>query len=132
MKKLLLAATAALFASTAYAGAAQMPDALVGQWCRTSGDDVRGWYVKAKTACKATRPITFTINKFGMWIKLAGIKPMIMCLPQQVQSTDPDWEFSWSITADCGADDNSTPVYRITFDFDDVVTAPNKVMITKR
>jgi hypothetical protein len=128
MKKLLIAAAMlAAFIGNANA-AVEMPESLFGQWCRTRGTDDHGFYVKAKNFCKETRPLVFQVIKFGFWIKLVNVKTKIMCVPQQIDALDHGW--GWRVVADCGADDNSTPIYRMGFTFEDVVTS-NDVVITR-
>jgi hypothetical protein len=104
--------------SAMQANAAEMPKHLTGQWCQT-----REWsdqygkggdFIKAKNVCKEARPVVYDIHQVGFWIKLAGVQARIMCGPLKVEI----WAHGWSVVADCGADDLSTPVYRSEFTFE--------------
>jgi hypothetical protein len=90
-----------------------MPDFLAGQWCLTSGTNVAGTYTRAKNFCKESRPVAFQITRYGFWIKLANNNIKIICSPETVSV----FASGWHVVAACGADDNSTPVYRLGFTF---------------
>ena len=68
-----------------------MPPALTAQWCQV-GD---GAYVAAKRFCAKERD------------------PMYLCVPQEVTATGS----AWRVAADCGPNDNSGPVRRLSFTF---------------
>jgi len=108
------------------AHAAEMPQYLVGDWCQTSGNNTGGDYIKAKNFCKETRPIAFIVRSVGFWIKLSGAKTRIICAPTDVEP----FAHGWAVSADCGADDNSTPVYRMEFVFEQYGHGP--MMISSR
>jgi hypothetical protein len=115
MKPLAIAAMLIAMLSSS-ANAAEMPKHLVGQWCQTveRTDNGDGNYIKAKNFCKETRPVAFTIHQLGFWIKLANVRAQILCKPLEVEN----WAHGWNVVADCGADDLSTPVYRLGFTFE--------------
>jgi hypothetical protein len=58
--------------------------------------------------------VVYDVHTVGFWIRLADVRPLIMCVPVEVEL----WAHGWLVTADCGADDNSTPVYRMGFTFE--------------
>jgi hypothetical protein len=120
------AALLAAFTAPALANDREMPKHLAGQWSQTSGTNNQGDYTKAKVACKATRLVVFTIHPVGFWIKLADVKPQIMCVPHEVEG----FKLGWHVVADCGADDLSTPVYRMGFTFA-TTDDDNKVSLTR-
>src|SRR6516162_981612 len=89
-------------ASTANAAAVELPASLTGQWCQTTmtGDPGEGDYVKAKNYCRSDRPVVFHIHKQGFWVKLADVRPMVMCVPRKVEP----FAHGWLVVADCSAD----------------------------
>jgi hypothetical protein len=109
--------------SAAHANAAEMPQVLTGQWCQVS---VRDNFIKAKNACKETRPMIYVIHRFGFFVKLADVKIRALCVPLETQA----WRNGWMVLADCGADDNSSSVQRFefTFEFD----GSDKAVISSR
>jgi hypothetical protein len=88
-----------------------MPEFLTGDWCQVGAD----FFVKAKNYCRETRPQAFIIRQVGFWVKLADVKTKVICVPLKVEP----WAHGWNVTADCGAEDNSTPIYRFEFTFED-------------
>ena len=135
--KKLLSATAVVAALVGKADAAtMMPEYLTGQWCGVQtplgwlknyegGVLLEGDYIKAKNFCKETRPMIFDIHQVGFWIKLADVQPRIMCVPRKVEI----FAHGWSVVADCGAEDLSTPVYRMGFTFE--TWQQGKVAVTR-
>lgn len=112
MKKL-IAIAAMLVATAATAHAEQMPFALQGQWCMTSGTPEIGNYIRAKNFCRADRLMVFEVRQQGFWIKIANTEAKVMCVPRSVEAFNKGWD----VAADCGADDLSTPVKRLDFSF---------------
>ena len=134
MRKLLLAAVAlAALSGTANAQRPMLPDELTGAWCEVGKTEItRGLYetnyAKAKTSCRADRPTVFTIHPVGFWIRLATVKSaQIMCVPIEIKKVLT--EKMWDVTADCGADNNSTPIYRIVYTF--TVDENNKLSVMR-
>jgi hypothetical protein len=134
MKKITLALFVAgtLLALTSGANAAdemteKMLESLTGQWCQISGTSIHGEYRKAKNYCREDRPVSFIVHNPGFWIKLRNVKTKIICIPQGVEP------FAlgriWDVDAICGAENNSTPVYRLSFTFEK--QANGNMMITK-
>src|SRR5262249_19335132 len=127
MKTLLAsAAVVAALASPALA-APRMPDYLVGDWCQTVGSNTTGDYVKAKKFCKETRPLSYIVRSLGFWIKLSGAKTKILCTPTGVEP----FAHGWLVSAACGADDNSTPVYQMEFVFEQYGNGPMTISSKK-
>jgi hypothetical protein len=112
VKKLVAIATM-IVATAATAHAEQMPFALQGQWCMTSGTPEIGNYTRAKNFCRADRLMVFEVRQQGFWIKIANTDAKIMCVPRSVDAFNKGWD----VAADCGADDLSTPVKRLDFSF---------------
>jgi len=126
MKKLLTSALLAVaIATPGQANTARMPDALAGEWCQTSGTNDIGDYIKAKNFCKETRPLAVYIHPVGFWIKLATVKTRVLCIPLRIE----DYARGWLVVADCGAEDNSTPVYRFGFTFE--ISEPGRIAMTR-
>jgi len=109
------------------AHAAEMPQYLVGDWCQTSGSYTIGDYIKAKNFCKETRRIAYIVRPVGFWIKLSGAKTMIICTPTDVEL----FAHGWTVSAACGADDNSTPVYQMDFVFEQYGHGPMTISSRK-
>jgi hypothetical protein len=116
MKSILkpLAIAAMSIAMLAPASAMEMPKALTGQWCQVASNGEFGDYIKAKHFCRADRPVAFDVHSVGFWITLANIKTRIICVPIKIEP----WAHGWNVTADCGAEDLSTAVYRMGFTFE--------------
>jgi hypothetical protein len=106
-----LLTTAALALTVASAQADTMPRFLEGQWCQHED----GLFVQAKNFCKASRPKVFTVTRFGFWISGTRVRTTQICSPVSVET----YQRGWFVAADCGADDNSTPVHRLLFSFEE-------------
>jgi hypothetical protein len=92
-----------------YRTSRQMPADLVAEWCHV-GDGV---YVAAERFCAKSRDAVFFIRPVGFHIRLKGVKPLYLCMPEQVEPVDGGWQ----VTAFCGLNDNSGPVNRRDFTF---------------
>jgi hypothetical protein len=109
IKTLLVVAALALTVASAHSDT--MPRFLEGQWCQHEN----GLFVRAKNFCKPTRPTVFTITKVGFWISHARVRTAQICSPVNVET----YQHGWFVAADCGASDNTTPVSRLQFVFED-------------
>jgi hypothetical protein len=131
IRKLLLIATAGMVFVAPASAAESIPDYLVGHWCQTvpgtvevirqSEVDSLGDFVKAKTVCKADRPMVFTFHRVGFSIKVTAepnpkvdYKAPIMCVPIKVES----YAHGWLVVADCGTSNLSIKPQRIGFAFE--------------
>jgi|SRR6516165_6000139 hypothetical protein len=108
-KTLITAATLVLAVTSAHAE--KIPEFLTGDWCHVSTDI----FIKAKNYCKPTRPQAYIIRPVGFWVKLADVKTKVICVPLSVEP----FAHGWGVTADCGAEDNSTAIHRFEFIFED-------------
>jgi hypothetical protein len=96
-----------------------MPTILHGQWCQTAGNKDGGIYKKAVNYCKDTRPMVFDVIEHGFWIKIGKSKVRVMCVPMQVTSWGHGTAIlGFDVSAACGTDDNSTPIYKLEFTFE--------------
>ena len=108
MMKTLTLAAAAVIAITGAAAAVEMPADLTAEWCHV-GD---GAYVAAKRFCAKDRDIIFFVHSVGFHVRIKD-DAMYLCVPQQVKPVGS----AWRVIADCGPNDNSGPVNRLSFTF---------------